>query len=208
MWITEVVFFSLLTRTCFLLLVALCALVLRCLLIRLSMKSVKLYIHFLWMFLLTVLVANSQSGFNPSGYASSLKDALKEPSSISTLSVYYTRGMIFNVEQGRDTPDEPFEKLSELNNLRNFRLNGCPINFNQETFFCSIGNAKQLESLEIRMNFKHLGLLTEPSLKCLKKLKNLKKLHLPSGYPSESYIKLQQLLPNCEIIINLSVEPE
>ena len=171
------------------------------------MKSKKLYIHFLWMFLLTVLVAKSQ-GFNPTGYATSMKDALKEPSNISTVSVYYTRGLIFDIEQGKAVPDAPLEKLSELSNLKSFRLNGCPINFNQEKFFCSLKYIKPLESLEIRMSFKQLGLLTVKSVNCLKKMKNLKRLNLPNSYPAEEYIKLQQLVPNCEIIINLYPEGE
>lgn len=171
------------------------------------MKSIKIYIHFLWMFLLTVVVANAQGGgFNPTGYASSLKDALKEPSGISTISVYYTRGLIFDIEQGKPAPDAPFEKLGELSNLKTIRLNGCPVGFNQEKFFCSLTQVKQLESLELRMNFRQLGLLTEQSLKCLKKLKNLRRLNLPSQYPPEEYNKLQELLPNCEIIINMNFE--
>ncbi|MBP9214530.1 MAG: hypothetical protein KBF36_08245 [Chitinophagaceae bacterium] len=171
------------------------------------MKSVKLYIHLLWMFFLTtVLVANSQNSFNPTGYASSLRDALKEPSSVATVSVYYTRGLIFDVEEGKPTPDASFEKLGELSNLRTFRLNGAPINFQQEPFFCNLSKVKQLESLELRMNFRQLGVLTERSIKCLSKLKSLKRLNLPNQYPAEEYIKLQQLLPNCEIVINMSPE--
>jgi hypothetical protein len=160
------------------------------------------------MLLLTVLVANSQNSFNPTGYATSLRDALREPSSISTVSVYYTRGMIFDVEEGKPTPDAPFEKLIELNNLKTFRLNGAPVNFNQETFFCSLTKVTQLESLELRMSLRQLGILSERSIKCLGKLKNLRRLNLPNQYPSEEYLKIKELLPNCEIVINMSVGGE
>ncbi len=170
--------------------------------------SKKIYIHLLWMFLLTTLGANSQSGFNPMGYASSMKDALKDPAAISTVSVYYNRGMIFDVEQGKIAPDEPLEKLKELNNLRQLRLNGCPVNFSQEKFFCGLSGLKQLELLEIRMSYKQFGALTERSVNCLKKLKTLKRLNLPNQYPAEEVTKLQQLLPNCEIIINTYPEGE
>gem|GEM_PF-7032382 len=172
------------------------------------MKSRKMYIHFLWMFLLTVLVANSQAGFNPLGYASSVKDALKEPSGISTVSIYYNRGMIFDVEQGKNAPDEPLEKISQISNLRQFRLNGCPVGFNQERFFCGLSKLKQVEVLEIRMSYKKFGILSEAALACLKKLKTLKRLNLPNQYPSEELAKLQLLLPNCEIITNLYPEGE
>lgn len=172
------------------------------------MKSVKLYIHFVWMFLLTVLVANSQNSFNPTGYATSLRDALKEPSLISTVSVYYTRGMIFDVEEGKPTPDAPFDKLVELNNLKTIRLNGVPINFHQETFFCNLTQVKQLEVLELRMSLRQLGVLTDRSVKCLAKLKGLKRLNLPNQYPAEEYLKIKQLLPNCEIVININIEGE
>lgn len=174
----------------------------------LSMMSKKLYIHLLWMFLLATLGANGQSGFNPLGYASSLKDALKEPAAISTVSVYYNRGLIFDVEQGKNAPDEPLDKLRELSNLKQFRLNGCPVNFNQEKFFCGLSNLKQLELLEIRMSFKQLGILSEKSINCLKRLKTLKRLNLPNQYPMEEVTKLQQLLPNCEIIMNTYPEGE
>jgi hypothetical protein len=179
---------------------------LQCLLIRLSMKSVKLYIHFLWMFLLTVLVANSQNSFNPTGYATSLRGALMDPASISTISVYYTRGMIFDVEEGKPRPDAPFEKLAELNNLRTIRLNGTPVNFKQETFFCNLTKVVQLEALELRMSLRQLGVLTEKSLRCLTKLKSLRRLNLPNQYPAEEYLKIKELLPNCEIVINMSFE--
>ncbi|HMZ46940.1 MAG TPA: hypothetical protein PLU36_09070 [Chitinophagaceae bacterium] len=167
------------------------------------MKSVKYYIHFVWMLLFSVVAVNAQNSFNPTGYATSLKEALKEPENISTISVYYTRGMVFDIEQGKAAPDASFEKLMELNNLRTFRLNGCPLDFNQELFFCNLSKVKQLEALELRMNFRQLGLLTEQSIKCLKKLKNLRRLNLPCQYPQEDYIKLQQQLPDCEIIINV-----
>ena len=111
-----------------------------------------------------------------------------------------------HVEEGKPTPDASFEKLGELSNLRTFRLNGAPINFQQEPFFCNLSKVKQLESLELRMNFRQLGVLTERSIKCLSKLKSLKRLNLPNQYPAEEYIKLQQLLPNCEIVINMSPE--
>lgn len=169
------------------------------------MKSVKSYIHFLWMFIFSVS-AYAQGGFNPNGYASSIKEALREPSSISTLSVYYNRGYVFDVEQGKPTPDASFEKLQELNNLKTFRLNGTPHNFSQETFFCNLTYVKQLEVLELRMSFKQLGVLTEQSIKCLSKLKYLKRLNLPHYYPTEELVKLQAKLPNCELIINISPE--
>ena len=172
------------------------------------MKSRKMYIHFLWMFLLTVLVANSQAGYNPLGYASSMKDALKESSGISTVSIYYNRGMIFDVEQGKNAPDAPLEKISELSNLRQFRLNGCPVDFNQERFFCGLSKLKQVEVLEIRMSYKKFGLLSERALACLKKLTKLKRLNLPNQYPAEELAKLQLLLPDCEIITNLYPEGE
>lgn len=142
------------------------------------------------------------------GYASSVKDALKEPSGISTVSVYYNRGMIFDVEQGKNAPDAPLEKICELSNLRQFRLNGCPVNFNQERFFCGLSKLKQIELLEIRMSFKKFGPLSEKSMACLKKLKTLKRLNLPNQYPDEELAKLQLLLPNCEIIINPYPEGE
>ena len=172
------------------------------------MKSRKMYIHFLWMFLLTVLVANSQQGFNPMGYACSLKDALKEPSGISTVSIYYNRGMVFDVEQGKNAPDEPLEKVGQLSNLRQVRLNGCPIDFNQERFFCGLSRLKMVESLELRMSYKKLGALSPKSLACIKKLKTLKRINLPNQYPPEELEKLQLLLPNCEIILNLYPEGE
>jgi hypothetical protein len=158
------------------------------------------------MFLLTVIVANGQARFNPMGYASSVKDALKEPSIISTVSIYYTRGMIFDVEQGKNTPDEPLEKIAEISNLRQFRLNGCPVGFQQEKFFYGLSKLKQLELVELRMSFKKLGLLSERSMNYLKKITGLKKLNLPYQYPAEELIKLQQLLPNCEIITNIYPE--
>jgi len=167
------------------------------------MMSKKYYIHFVWMFLLTIGVANAQNSFNPMGYATSLRDALKEPENISTVSVYYTRGMIFDIEQGKPAPDASFEKLSELNNLKTFRLNGCPFDFKQENFFCNLSKLKQLEVLELRMSFRQLGVLSEQSIKCLKKLKNLRRLNLPYLYPQEDYLKLQELLPDCEIVINV-----
>jgi hypothetical protein len=160
------------------------------------------------MFLLTVLVAHSQNGFNPTGYASSVKEALREPLGISTVSIYYTRGMIFDVEQGKPAPDAPFDKLGELSNLKTFRLNGCPVNFAQDKLFCNLSQVKQLEALELRMSFRQLGLLNEQSIKCLKKLKSLKRLNLPSQYPPEEVAKMQLLLPNCEIIINMNFEGE
>ena len=178
-------------------------LVLHYLLIPLSMMSKKNYIHFVWMFLFSVVVANAQNSFNPTGYATSLREALKEPENISTVSVYYTRGMIFDIEQGKPAPDVSFDKLPELSNLKTIRLNGAPVDFHQETFFCNLSKLKQLEALELRMGFKQLGLLSEQSIKCLKKLKNLRRLNLPCQYPQEDYQKLQQLLPDCEIIINL-----
>jgi hypothetical protein len=167
------------------------------------MKSVKNYIHFVWMFLLTMNVVNAQSGFNPMGYATSLREALKEPENISTISVYYTRGMIFDVEQGKPTPDASFEKFAELSNLKTFRLNGCPFDFKQENFFCNLTKIKQLEVLELRMSYRQLGSLSEQSIKCLKKLKNLRRLNLPYLYPQEDYLKLQEFLPECEIVINV-----
>ena len=142
------------------------------------------------------------------GYASSVKDALKEPSGISTVSIYYNRGMIFDVEQGKNAPDAPLEKISELSNLRQFRLNGCPVNFSQERFFCGLSKLKQIELLEIRMSFKKFGPLSEKSMACLKKLRTLKRLNLPNRYPEEELVKLQLLLPNCEIIINPYPEGE
>jgi hypothetical protein len=63
-----------------------------------------------------------------------------------------------------------------------------------------------LEVLELRMSFKQLGVLTEQSIKCLSKLKYLKRLNLPHYYPAEELVKLQAKLPNCELIINISPE--
>lgn len=172
------------------------------------MKSGKLYIHLLWMLLLTVSVSNAQNSFNPTGYASSLKEALKEPGEISTVSVYYTRGLIFDVEKGKPAPDAAIESVAELKNLKTFRLNGCPVDFKQDKFFCNLGKVKQLEVLELRMSFKQLGILTEQSVDCLKKLKNLKRINLPNQYPVEELKKLQLALPTCELIINISQEGE
>lgn len=172
------------------------------------MKSGKLYIHLLWMLLLTVTNVSSQQSFNPTGYASSFKEALKEPTEIYTVSVYYNRGLIFDVEKGKHSADADVENVATLKNLRTLRLNGCPLNFKQDKFFCNLGKVKQLEVLELRMSFKNLGLLTEQSIDCLKKLKSLKRINLPNQYPPEELKKLQLALPTCEIIINMYPEGE
>ncbi len=184
-------------------------LVLQCLLIRYHMKSVKHYIHFLWMFLLTVTLASAQASFNPSGYASTLKDALKEPANTSTMSVYYNRGMVFDEDLGKIAPDAPIENVAQLSNLKQCKLNGCPVNFDQEKFFASLSKLKDIEVVELRMTLKRLGgVLTQKSIDYLKKLKNLKRLNLPNQYPSEDFDKLQLLFPNCDIVIDLYPEGE
>lgn len=173
------------------------------------MKSVKLYIHLLWMFLLTSsIVASAQNSFNPLGYASSLKEASLQPLDISTLSIYYTNGLVFDVDKGKYSPDAAIETISTLKNLKTLRLNGCPVGFKQDKFFCNLGRVKNLQALELRMNFKKLGALTEESIDCLKKLKNLKRINLPHDYPLDKLKELQEALPVCELVINVYPEGE
>lgn len=160
------------------------------------------------MLLLTVTATKSQNSFNPMGYATSLKEALKEPAEISTVSLYYTKGLIFDVEKGKHTPDAPIEMVSLLTNLKTLRFNGCPVNFKQDKLFCNLNKVKGLEALEFRMSFSRLGVLTEQSINCLKKLKNLKRINLPNLYPDEELKKLQTALPTCEIILNIYPEGE
>lgn len=172
------------------------------------MKSVKTYIHFVWMFLFMTQISNAQEAFNPYGYATTVKEAIKVPANVSTLSIYYTRGLIFDVEVGKVTADAPLENLSALGNLRECRINGCPVGFNQEKFFSSLSTLEHLEKIELRMSLKSLGILTNKSISSLKKMKNLRRLNLPHQYPMEEIEKLQEALPQCEIIVNLYQEGE
>ncbi len=173
------------------------------------MKSYNPYVHLLWMFLLIQGTANSQDAFKPQGYANSVKEALKEASSIYSVSVYYKQGGIYDIESGRTIPDEPFEKLPQLTQLKELRLNGKPQNFEPLKFFCNVSALKTLEVLELRMNFQTLGgVLNELQINCLKKLKSLKRLNLPHQYPWEDLQKLKVSLPHCEIVVNLYPEGE
>jgi hypothetical protein len=57
-----------------------------------------------------------------------LKCVFKGFAVISTISVYYIRGVIFDVEQGKPVPDALFEKSGKLSKLRITRLNSCLAN--------------------------------------------------------------------------------
>jgi hypothetical protein len=154
------------------------------------------------------LAVSAQENYNPYGYATSLKQAVKQPTNISTLSIYYNKGLIYDETLGQITADAPFENLVSLKNLKQLRLNGAPSGFNAGNFFCSIANLKNLEVLELRMSLRKLGVLTEKQVNCLKKINSLKRLNLPHQYPWEDLKKLHEALPNCEIVINLYPEGE
>ncbi len=172
------------------------------------MKSRNPYIHFLWMFFLIQGRTMAQDFFKPVGYANSVKEALKQPAEINSVSVYYKQGFIYDSELGKLTPDASFEKLPQLTELKVLRINGKPANFEPQKFFCNIAATKNLQVLELRMSFKTLGLLNEQQINCLKKLKSLRRLNLHNQYPSEDLEKLKVSLPHCEIVVNLYPEGE
>jgi len=170
------------------------------------MISIKRSVHLLWMSFFCCIAASAQD-FNPYGYASSVKQAIKAPN-VSTLSIYYSGGMVYDEATGKHTIDASFEYLTTLKSLKQLRLNGAPADFNAANFFCSLAGLGSLESLELRMNIRTLGVLTDKQVNCLKKLRSLKRLNLPHQYPWDDLQKLQQALPNCEILINLYPEVE
>jgi len=170
------------------------------------MKSAKTYIHFLWMFLFCGFVATAQDiPAIPTGYASTVKEALRDSSLVSSISIYYTKGLVYSIEEGKHMPDAPIEKIGAISQLKQVRLHGCPVDFKQQQFFNSIAGLKKLEVLELRMDMKQLGLLSPTAITALKQMKTLKRLTLPADYPDADYLQLQKLLPNCEIVTSMNL---
>jgi len=170
------------------------------------MKSAKIYIHLLWMFLFCGFLATAQNiPAIPNGYASSVQEALRDSAYVSSISIYYTKGLVYNIEAGKPMPDAPIEKIGAIPQLKQFRLHGCPVDFKQQSFFVSISGLKKLEVLELRMDMKQLGVLTPASIAALRQLRTLKRLTLPAEYPDADYVALQKQLPNCEIVTSMNL---